>query len=63
MSWVVEATDDRGNFPGQMGRSEPVMMTITDRATLFSGMRDLDQSTAERLDAIIEQQLRIGNEE
>lgn len=63
MSWVVEATDDRGNFSGQAGRSEPVRMTITDRATLFSGMRELDQTTAERLDAIIEQQLRIGNEE
>lgn len=61
--WVIEATDDRGRFPGQAGRSEPVKMTVTDRATLFSEMRDLDQTTAERLDAIIEQQLQIGNDE
>ncbi|MDZ4684211.1 MAG: DUF4175 family protein [Planctomycetaceae bacterium] len=57
---VVAAEDDRGDFPAQTGRSEPVVLEVTDKNGILESLLEIDQQSAKQLDAIIEKELGIG---
>lgn len=57
---VVLAEDDRGDDPSQIGRSEPIVLEVTDRNGILAGLLETDQQSAKQLDAIIERELGIG---
>lgn len=58
----VEAEDARGDRPGVIGASEPVVFEITDRQGLLATLREADERSADQLDAIIRRELGIGGE-
>ncbi len=57
---VVFAEDDRGEWPSQIGQSEPLIFEVTDRNGILAGLLETDQQSAKQLDAIIERELGIG---
>jgi hypothetical protein len=57
---TIVADDERGDFPPQPGRSEPVIFAITDKAGILESLLEIDQQSAQQLDAIIEKELGIG---
>ncbi|HUQ73061.1 MAG TPA: DUF4175 family protein [Planctomycetaceae bacterium] len=57
---VVAAEDDRGDFPAQTGRSEPVVLEVTDKNGILESLLEIDQQSSKQLDAIIEKELGIG---
>jgi hypothetical protein len=59
---IVEATDARGNQPGEAAAAEPITFEVTDREGLIAGLRETDEEGAERLDEIIRRELGIGGE-
>ncbi|MBA4030820.1 MAG: hypothetical protein C0478_08000 [Planctomyces sp.] len=57
---VVEAEDDRGELPPQVGSSEPLIFQVTDQSGILAGLLETDQQSARQLDAIIQRELGIG---
>jgi hypothetical protein len=57
---TVEATDARGDRPGETAKAEPVTFEVTDREGLLATLLESDEDGAERLDAIIRRELGIG---
>ncbi|MBI1312337.1 hypothetical protein GC176_13690 [bacterium] len=54
------ATDFRGNAEPQTSYSEPVLLNVTDRQGILSGLLETDEDSAQQLDAIIRRELGIG---
>lgn len=59
---TVEATDARGDRPGETATAEPITFEVTDREGLIAALRDTDEEGAQRLDEIIRRELGIGGE-
>ncbi len=57
---ILEADDERGAAPSQTGKSEPLVLEVTDRNGILAGLLETDQQSAKQLDAIIERELGIG---
>lgn len=57
---IVEAVDERGHLPSQVGRSEPLTFQVTDQSGILAGLLETDQQSARQLDAIIQRELGIG---
>ena len=57
---VLEAEDDRGAAPVQRGAGDPIVLEVTDRNGILSGLLETDQQSAKQLDAIILRELGIG---
>jgi hypothetical protein len=58
---TLEAVDDRGEAPGQSGRSETIVFQITDESGILAAISESDERSARQLDAIIKRQLGIGD--
>ncbi len=54
------ATDFRGEAEPQTSYSEPVLLNVTDRQGILSGLLETDEDSAQQLDAIIRRELGIG---
>jgi hypothetical protein len=54
------ATDFRGDEEPQTSYSEPVLLNVTDRQGILSGLLETDEDSAQQLDAIIRRELGIG---
>jgi hypothetical protein len=54
------ATDFRGDDEPQTSYSEPVLLNVTDRQGILSGLLETDEDSAQQLDAIIRRELGIG---
>ncbi|MHC4875093.1 MAG: DUF4175 family protein [Planctomycetota bacterium] len=54
------ATDFRGDAEPQTSYSEPVLLNVTDRQGILSGLLETDEDSAQQLDAIIRRELGIG---
>jgi hypothetical protein len=54
------ATDYRGDAEPQTSYSEPVLLNVTDRQGILSGLLETDEDSAQQLDAIIRRELGIG---
>lgn len=54
------ATDFRGDGEPQTSYSEPVLLNVTDRQGILSGLLETDEDSAQQLDAIIRRELGIG---
>ncbi len=54
------ATDFRGDSEPQTSYSEPVLLNVTDRQGILSGLLETDEDSAQQLDAIIRRELGIG---
>ncbi len=59
---TVEAQDTRGDRPGETGTAEPITLEVTDRTGLLTTLLQTDEESADRLDAIIRQELGIGGD-
>lgn len=57
---IVEAVDERGHLPSQVGRSESLTFQVTDQSGILAGLLETDQQSARQLDAIIQRELGIG---
>lgn len=57
---AIAADDDRGALPAQVGRSESLVLQITDKQGILESLLEIDQQSAQQLDAIIEKELGIG---
>jgi hypothetical protein len=57
---AVEALDFRGTLPGKPALSEPLVFDVTDERGVLAAMAESDERSAEKLDAIIQRQLGIG---
>jgi hypothetical protein len=57
---TVEAFDYRGKAEPKSNVSEPLVLKITDREGIISGLLETDQNSARQLDAIIRRELGIG---
>jgi hypothetical protein len=57
---ILEAEDDRGAAPAQRGAGDPLVLEVTDRNGILSGLLEIDQQSAKQLDAIILRELGIG---
>ena len=60
---AVEATDVRGTRPGESARSERIEFQVVDRAGLLDNLRETDETTAAKLEAIIQRELGIGSDQ
>ena len=56
----ILADDFRGEWPAQSGKSEPIILEVTDRNGILASLLETDQQSAKQLDAIIERELGIG---
>lgn len=54
------ATDFRGEAAPATSYSEPIMLQVTDRQGILSGLLETDEESARQLDAIIRRELGIG---
>lgn len=59
---TVEAVDARGGLEPKAGRSEPLVLKVTDRSGILAGLNESDQVTVKQLDAIIQRELGIGGD-
>lgn len=59
---VVEAVDYRGATPGQPATSAPIDLTVTDENGVLEALQASESQAAQELQAIIEEQLRVGGE-
>jgi hypothetical protein len=57
---TLEARDYRGDRPGELARSEPIVLTVTDETGILAGLVEADEKSARQLDQIIQRQLGIG---
>ena len=57
---TLQATDYRGNAPGQTASSEPIVLDITDENGIMAALSETDGRSATALNAIIERQLGVG---
>jgi hypothetical protein len=57
---VVEAVDYRGATPGQPATSAPIDLTVTDENGVLEALQASESQAAQELQAIIEEQLRVG---
>ena len=57
---VVEAVDYRGTTPGQTAASAPIDLTVTDENGVLEALQASESQAAQELQAIIEEQLRVG---
>ena len=57
---VVEAVDYRGTTPGQPATSAPLDLTVTDENGVLEALQASESQAAQELQAIIEEQLRVG---
>jgi hypothetical protein len=57
---VVEAVDERGATPGQPATSAPIDLTVTDENGVLEALQASESQAAQELQAIIEEQLRVG---
>lgn len=57
---TVEATDDRGVFPGVAAASEPLVLHVTDESGILAALVEADEKTVRELDELIERELAIG---
>jgi hypothetical protein len=57
---ILAADDVRGEFAPQVGRSEPLVLQVTDKQGILQSLLEIDQQSAQQLDAIIEKELGIG---
>ena len=59
---VIEALDDRGPAPGKSATSPPLDLTVTDESGVLAALQDSESRAAQELQAIIEEQLRVGGQ-
>jgi hypothetical protein len=59
---TVEAVDARGGLEPRVGRSEPLILKVTDKSGILAGLNESDQLTVKQLDAIIQRELGIGGD-
>lgn len=59
---TVEAVDARGGLEPKSGRSEPLVLKVTDKSGILAGLNESDQVTVKQLDAIIQRELGIGGD-
>jgi hypothetical protein len=59
---TVEAVDYRGDLEPKVGTGEPLLMKVTDRSGILSGLNESDQFTVKQLDTIILRELGIGGD-
>lgn len=57
---TLTATDFRGDAEPQQSFSESVLLHVTDRQGILSGLLETDEDSAQQLDAIIRRELGIG---
>jgi hypothetical protein len=57
---VLEAVDFRGPTAGQAATSPPLDLTVTDESGLLEALKDSESRAAQELQAIIDEQLRVG---
>lgn len=57
---TLEARDHRGDNPGKVAVSEPLVLTVTDERGVLAAMTETDQRTARQMDLIIQRQLGLG---
>lgn len=57
---VVEAVDYRGATPGQPATSAPIDLTVSDENGVLEALQASESQAAQELQAIIEEQLRVG---
>lgn len=57
---TLQATDYRGQSPGQVVQSEPIVLEVTDESGILAAIAEADERSAQQLDAIIERQLGVG---
>jgi hypothetical protein len=58
---TFEALDFRGQLPGKIALSEPLVLHVTDERGVLAAMVEADERSARQLDAIIQRQLGIGD--
>jgi hypothetical protein len=59
---TVEAVDYRGDLEPKTGTGEPLLLKVTDRSGILSGLNESDQFTVKQLDTIILRELGIGGD-
>lgn len=59
---TVEAIDYRGDLEPKVGTGEPLLLKVTDRSGILSGLNESDQFTVKQLDTIILRELGIGGD-
>lgn len=59
---TVEALDYRGGLEPHVGTGEPLLLKVTDRSGILSGLNESDQFTVKQLDTIILRELGIGGD-
>jgi hypothetical protein len=57
---VLEITDYRGDAPGQVYLSDPLILEISDEAGVYAAILEADERAANKLDDIFKKQLGIG---
>lgn len=60
---TVEALDYRGDLEAKVGLGEPLILKVTDRSGILSGLNESDQFTVKQLDTIILRELGIGGDQ
>ncbi len=59
---IIEATDFRGDSPGESYRGDPLILEVSDESGVLTAISEADERSEERLTDIIKQQLGIGGE-
>ncbi len=57
---ILEATDERGQNPGQTTESERLTLYVTDEQGVLAALAEQDKESYDRLDEIIQRELGIG---
>ena len=57
---TLEASDYRGELPGESYFAEPLVLEIADEATVMAAIGEADEESDKQLNELIQQQLRIG---
>lgn len=57
---TLAAEDDRGDQPGRIGRSEPLVLEIADESGVLAAISEADQQSEQLLGELIQRQLGIG---
>ncbi len=58
---TLEATDYRGDTPGETAQSEPLILEISDESGVYAAILEADERSEQRLSEIIKRQLGIGD--
>ncbi|MEX0794620.1 MAG: hypothetical protein WD045_15900, partial [Pirellulaceae bacterium] len=57
---TLAAEDNRGDQPGRIGRSEPLVLEIADESGVLAAISEADQQSEQLLGELIQRQLGIG---